>query len=338
MICLISIAESSPAQRLMPSVEPLGPVKYHTGRVHVPFNKANAVELRSSVATESSEGSAPQGTQQTDRRFQDSLHLFVLWSFAFAQPLFDRLASNPTFLTDLRISRTSVLLAVVMVSVTGPTIMICAELLVNMWHRGMRRWLHHTVIASLLAIIVLPLLCRIRFLPEMIHIGLALAAGVVGALLNRRFKWVRILLTAAAPAIVVFPCWLLFFSPVSRVLPHQTAGTTDDRNVENIDVLPTIAHFLAMTPPVKCDGYSMLDTARVERTQKRFFNGTELATVTADFQSRVQELQSVLRRFGFVRYQRLATAWYSVRVLLEIVSRRATWKDSPRHRSKNSIE
>jgi hypothetical protein len=87
--------------------------------------------------------------------------------------------------------------------------------------------------------------------------------------------------------------------PLFVKLPHQTSGTTDDRNVETIDVLPTIAHFLAMTPSIECDGHSVHDPGRVERPQKRFFNWVELEAVDADFQSRFHAVRPSLRRFGF---------------------------------------
>ena len=50
--------------------------------------------------------------------------------------------------------------------------------------------------------------------------------------------------------------------------PGQRQGTISDRNVETIDVLPTIAHVLGLKVPWECDGQSALDTALPERPQK----------------------------------------------------------------------
>ena len=47
--------------------------------------------------------------------------------------------------------------------------------------------------------------------------------------------------------------------PLFIKLPHQNAGIMTDRNVETIDVFPTIADVLQMTPEVAVDGCSLLD-------------------------------------------------------------------------------
>jgi hypothetical protein len=168
------------------------------------------------LPTVTSDGNATGVMQRTDRIRQDCLHLFVLWSFAFAQPVYDRLAANHTFLTALRIQRISTLFAVFLISLGVPTLLVCVELAVRIWFPGLRRWLHGLFVALLLTLIALPLLGRMRFLPGMLHIILSLAIGAIGSFSAYRCKWIRAIFTAACPAIIAFPAWMLFFSPVSR--------------------------------------------------------------------------------------------------------------------------
>jgi hypothetical protein len=323
------------------------------------------------------------------------------------------LASNHTFLKGLRIQRSSVLIAMFLLCVVCPTILVCMELAVRAFHRGLRQWLHNVLIAFLLVLFVLPLLSRVRFLPGPVLVMVALAIGAFGALLLRRFAWTRLLVSAACPAIIAFPGWLLFYSPVSLELfwksrpmqvsvgnaapvvlvvfdefyvgwllddrneinadrfpnfaalgqqatwfrnatavhpftafavpailtgeyqtgdlgpdhgvsfrpndqrrpptaknlpdlmhvplfvklPHQTSGAKDDRNAENVDILPTIADFLDITPRPQCDGESLLDENREEHPQKEFFDLTELKTVDADVQEWLDSVPPLVRRF-----------------------------------------
>lgn len=59
--------------------------------------------------------------------------------------------------------------------------------------------------------------------------------------------------------------------PLFVKLPGQAAGATSDRNVELVDVLPTIADVLGVQVPWKVDGHS-LATAVPERPTKTFFD------------------------------------------------------------------
>jgi hypothetical protein len=61
--------------------------------------------------------------------------------------------------------------------------------------------------------------------------------------------------------------------PLIFKLPHQAAGFVSDRNVETIDVLPTIVNVLGIQLPWKTEGVSVLDTNIAERTSKRIFGG-----------------------------------------------------------------
>jgi len=86
--------------------------------------------------------------------------------------------------------------------------------------------------------------------------------------------------------------------PLFIKLPGQTAGTIDDRNVEIIDILPTIADVLQLELPRPTDGQSLLDPQLPPRPRKtvRLTRG-ELA-LPPDFPERRRYLERLLQRFG----------------------------------------
>ncbi len=59
--------------------------------------------------------------------------------------------------------------------------------------------------------------------------------------------------------------------PLFVKLPHQRKGAISDRNVELIDILPTLAGVLGFEVPWPTDGDSALDHHRPERPEKRIY-------------------------------------------------------------------
>jgi hypothetical protein len=60
----------------------------------------------------------------------------------------------------------------------------------------------------------------------------------------------------------------LLWVPLLVKLPGQTAGRVSDRNVESVDVLPTILDVLAKEPPQPLDGRSLVAATSPERSEK----------------------------------------------------------------------
>ena len=60
--------------------------------------------------------------------------------------------------------------------------------------------------------------------------------------------------------------------PLFIKTPLQHKSVISDRNVETIDILPTIADILDITFPWKIDGRSALDRALPERKEKMIYN------------------------------------------------------------------
>ena len=67
--------------------------------------------------------------------------------------------------------------------------------------------------------------------------------------------------------------------PMFVKLPGQTEGRLEDRNVENIDLLPTIADVLGVELPWEVDGISLLSPAAVKPPRK-IFHGFHFEKIT----------------------------------------------------------
>jgi hypothetical protein len=86
--------------------------------------------------------------------------------------------------------------------------------------------------------------------------------------------------------------------PMFVKLPGQQAAAISDRNVESIDVLPTIADALGIELNLPVDGHSMLDESVAERKQKTMYFGVKPKTFPATVLSDRSMVNDVLSRFG----------------------------------------
>jgi hypothetical protein len=59
--------------------------------------------------------------------------------------------------------------------------------------------------------------------------------------------------------------------PLFIKLPHQSSGVISDRNVESIDIAPTVADLLGFTLPWPTDGVSVFEEKAPKRPRKRVF-------------------------------------------------------------------
>lgn len=79
--------------------------------------------------------------------------------------------------------------------------------------------------------------------------------------------------------------------------PGQTTGLVSDRNVESIDILPTIAEAIGLDLPAEVEGVSILNTTVPERNEKLMVHGA-LYKVAAGFPQKQDALLRMLSRFG----------------------------------------
>jgi hypothetical protein len=86
--------------------------------------------------------------------------------------------------------------------------------------------------------------------------------------------------------------------PLFVKLPYQTSGVISDRNVESIDLLPTIMDVIELADRPATDGTSLVDSTAPERPEKRFYDDGGLTTFPATFPARWRSLERMIQQFG----------------------------------------
>ena len=155
------------------------------------------------------------------------LHLSVLWTFAFAKPLFDVLADSPDFFVARGNTSGDIIVLALAVTLVPPTALVLLEALLFAFRRA-RHALHLVFIALLLAAIVVQLIDGWNA-PAGVLIGLALLLGAAGALAYARTRVAPLVLSVLSPAPLVFLVVFLLISPVSKlVLPQDEVSASAD--------------------------------------------------------------------------------------------------------------
>ena len=150
----------------------------------------------------------PQSRLRTLR--SDALHVFVITSFAIAQPIYDRLGQRFSFLTDQNIPNLAVWILVFTLSIGLPLSVVALEIVAQSFSRIARDVVHSIVVFVLLILSSLFLLVRLDMIPGILLLGLAIAAASVGTWRYFESPRVRALTTMASPGIALFP--ILFLS------------------------------------------------------------------------------------------------------------------------------
>ena len=156
--------------------------------------------------------------QQKKDFFIDALHIFVLFSFALAQPLFDLLSRNAEFFVAHHSEPVDIILLILILCALLPALVVLIEVVAGLFGRRARKGVHGFMVASLLTVIALPALNKIlEFSGTALLVGAAIL-GVATTIVYMRFRPVRIFLTVLSPAILLFPGLFLFNSPVFKVV------------------------------------------------------------------------------------------------------------------------
>src|SRR5437867_5265470 len=115
-----------------------------------------------------------------------TLHLFILCTLAFAQPLFNVLAGNSTFFVAHGSEPVDLFAMIVLLCVAIPAILALIEWIASAIHPKAAGSIHAFFIVILVALIALPFLNHLRASSTVIF----LMAGVLGvALVAVYFRW-----------------------------------------------------------------------------------------------------------------------------------------------------
>ena len=195
--------------------------------------EATVVPLKTGTPTSQQGESA--GRQSSDlRTWEDTLHLFVLTSFAIAQPVYDRLTERPAFLIDYRIQPGVIVFIAICLSLICPLLLVAVErLALRIGHRLYNR-VHLTLVGICLFLLALPV-CKLVIPNGSLVIVGACTLSLGGCWCYRHIRAIALLLTYASPGVLIFPALLLYYSPVMA----RNGGVTASRRAD-FDSAPVV--------------------------------------------------------------------------------------------------
>jgi hypothetical protein len=170
-----------------------------------------------------------------------------LWALAVAQPVLDLIGRQPEFLVVHHLQGMQVVLLAGLGAVGVPLVAALVLEAVARFSPSLGRGLALFLAGLLLAVLAFQVGCRAGVAPQ-VALGLALMAGVVGAVAIARIGWVGRFAVYLAPATLVVPLSFLFVSPVRQLLAPErtvdfaaTGSTSTPLVLVVLDELPLIS-------------------------------------------------------------------------------------------------
>ena len=213
------------------------------------------------------------------------LHVWVLWAFAVAQPIYDVLRKSAEFFVAHEAGRLDLILFTLTLSALLPAIVTAV-----IWAIG-RVSTKAATAAMLAAVAIFVALIAMQGLRAAGGFGIAATfaaaalAGVAGAWLYARFDGVRQVLTAVSPAIVIFPVLFLLNGNMRALMRPSGGGSLQGVEVRGdtpvvmvvFDQLPLVS-LLAADEQV--DAVAFPSFAALQRDALWFRNATTVADLT----------------------------------------------------------
>ncbi len=232
--------------------------------------------------TQAAQAAVVQSPDRTRKLSTDVLHIFVLTSFAVAQPMYDRLGDRFGFLMDQSITQSALRLLVFLLSCVLPAAIAFVVVVAARGKRQVHDALHSIVVFVCLVLSALPVCSRMIFLPGSLMLGVALTAAGFGVWCYFQFAWARKLVTCCSPGVLLFPGLLLFqFSAASAV-----TGTPASRSErwEPVPVVLLVFDELCgstlMTPERELDAERFPNFAALARQSTWFRNASSVSPLT----------------------------------------------------------
>lgn len=180
------------------------------------------------------------------------LHIFILFSFAVSQPLFDILAKYPEYFVAHQTTMGDLLILVLLFSALPPMAAVAMEWLAWRVNESVGRFSHLAGICLLVTAIVNPVAKTLPNSWNGLRILLAFVIGLFVAWVYDRFRHLRTLLTLLAPGILLFPAVFLLNErmqdAVSKDQPAETELVTNIRAVEVGSDVPIVMIILDELP------------------------------------------------------------------------------------------
>lgn len=212
----------------------------------------------------------------------DALHLAVLSSFAIAQPVYDRLGHQHAFLADQNVTPASMGLFVFLLSFAIPAGIALIELLVVRWKRGLQDVPHAIAVFVFLVLIALSFGSQLEFLPGFVVIFASLAASGVGLWSYFEFPACRVVVTWAAPGILIFPG--VFLSQYATAIATVGSSSIRSERWEPAPIILLVFDELCgstlMTPAREIDADRFPNFAALAKRSTWFRNASSVNPLT----------------------------------------------------------
>jgi hypothetical protein len=200
------------------------------------------------------------------------LHVFALTSFAVSQPLYDLIGRNAEFLVAHRAGPWTIAALIAILSLVLPLVLIALVTAVRLASARAAGWVL-TILVGLLAGLVAA--NAVRAMPA--AAALAIASGTALAVaFAYRVPSVRMFLTVASPAAVIFPLVFAMATPVSRLLwPRQAGhatGTLARRPPIVVVIFDEMSTFTLLGPDGRIDRQRFPNLAALTDTSTWFPN------------------------------------------------------------------
>ncbi len=159
--------------------------------------------------------------------FPRSLHIFALFGFAVAQPLFDLLSRNADFLVAHRLRPLDLVVLVGILCLLFPGLLALVEAAAGSLHPRVGEFMHGLAISLLAGAIAVQAFKKLFGGPGLPLIVGALLVGLLAGWASCRVRPVESFLTFVWPSIVVFPALLTGRYP-KEALPVTAANYPDN--------------------------------------------------------------------------------------------------------------
>ncbi len=154
-------------------------------------------------------------------KVETRVHIFALFGFAVAQPLFDLLSKNADFLVAHDLRPLDLLILASILSLLLPSLLVLVETFGSFLHRRVGDYAHWLVVGVLVSALALQVSKKLFGGPGIVLLVGSVVVGLFSGWVSCRVRLFQSFLTFLSPAIVLFPALFLLRPPVLELLVFE---------------------------------------------------------------------------------------------------------------------
>jgi hypothetical protein len=224
--------------------------------------------------------------------YMDYLHLFVLVSFAIAQPIYDLLGKYPEFFVAHSAKPPLIISMILILSFGLAFVLVLAETLVSVLGERARRGVHLLLVFALAVLIALPLIKKLTT-ADILVVGFAGLAAFLFMAVYARLQAVRMFMTLLMPVVLIFPLWFVWTTPVGRLVFPQSERGQEEIQIKN-PVPIVVVVFDEFTTTVLLDTNEQIDSVRFPNFASLAKDSWWFPNSTAAYFTTVQAIPAIL--------------------------------------------